>query len=120
MNVLSTVHDRLGDAALDTTRVTQAMTIEGIDRVARRFAGVAGALPAALSPDPELVGRVVSGPAVLVDRQYALVGRLLRLHREFAQRLFAVLGARGSSDTVSDITPVPANVVSLQRGRPPR
>jgi hypothetical protein len=120
MNVLSTVHDRLGEAALDTTRITQSITIDGIDRAARCLAGIARALPPAVSPDPTLVGRVVSGPAVLVDRQYALVGRLLGLHREFAQRLFAVLGAPGSNETVGDITPVPANVVSLQNVRPPR
>jgi len=120
MDVLSTVQDRLGGASLDTARITQAMTIEGIDRVARCFAGVARALPPAVSPDPKLLGRVVSGPAVLVDRQYALAGRLLGLHREFAQRLFDVLGARGSNDTVGEITPVPANVLSLQRVRKPR
>ena len=77
MTVLSTVHDRLGDAALETTRITQAITIDGIDRAARCLAGIARALPPAVSPDPTLVGGVVSGPAVLVDRQYALVGRLL-------------------------------------------
>ena len=120
MNVLSTVHDRLGEAALDTTRITQAITIDGIDRAARCLAGIARALPPAVSPDPTLVGRVVSAQAVLVDRQYALVGRLLGLHREFAQRLFDVLGARGSNNAVGEITPLPAKVVSLHRVRPPR
>lgn len=120
MDVLSTVQDRLDDASLDTARIAQAMAIDGFDRVARGFAGVVRALPAAVSPDPKLVARVVSGPADLVDRQYALVGRLLGLHREFAQRLFDVLGARESNDTVGEITPVPANVVSLQSARKPR
>ena len=120
MDVLSTVQDRLDEASLDTARITHAMAIDGFDRVARGFAGIARALPAAVSPDPKLLARVVSGPAVLVDRQYALVGRLLGLHREFAQRLFDVLGARGANDTVGEITPVPANVVSLQRARKPR
>jgi hypothetical protein len=41
-----------------------------------------------------LTAALVGEPAELVDDSYALVERLTRLHREFAQRIFEVLDPR--------------------------
>jgi hypothetical protein len=117
VDVLLSVQERLDEASLRTARLTQAMTIGGFDRLVRAGAGVAQALPAAVRPHRESIDRLVSRQADLVDRQYALLGRLLGLHREFAQRLFDVLGAQESQGTIAETTAPPANVISLHAPR---
>jgi hypothetical protein len=117
VNVLLSVQERFDEASLTTARSTQAMTIGGFDRIWRAGAGVAQGLPGAVSPNQELIDRLVSHQADFVDRQYALLGRLLGLHREFAQRLFDVLGALESQDAVGGSTAPPANVISLHAPR---
>ena len=117
MNVLLSVQERFDEASLTTARFTQAMAIGGFDRLVRAVTGVSRALPAAARPNTELIARMVSHQADLVDGQYALVGHLLGLHREFAQRLFDVLGADESKDTIGEITAPPANVVALHAPR---
>ena len=117
MNVVSSMQERIGDASLETARVTQAMAIEGFDCLTRGLVGVVRALPKPASPDPERMAFYISKEAQLVDRQYVVLGRLLDLHREFAQRLFDVLGARETKDTMTDDSALSADVVPLQSAR---
>ena len=117
IDVLIGVQERFDEACLTTARVAQALTIEGFDRLVRARDFVAQAVPAPLRADQELIRRLVSHHADLVDRQYALVARVLGLHREFAQRLFDVLGAHESQAITCETTATPANVVSLDASR---
>jgi hypothetical protein len=117
VNVLLQVQERFDEASLTAARLAQAMTIGGFDRLVRARRGISQALPAAVSPDQKLIPRLVSHQADLVDRQYALIERLLGLHREFAQRLFDVLGAHESHGVVGETTQAPANVISLHAPR---
>jgi hypothetical protein len=117
IDVLIGVQERFDEACVTTARVAQALTIDGFDRLVRARDFVAQAVPAPLSADQKLIRRLVSHHADLVDRQYALVARLLCLHREFAQRLFDVLGAHESQAITCETTATPANVVSLDASR---
>jgi hypothetical protein len=117
IDVLIGAQERFDEACVTTARVAQALTIDGFDRLVRARDFVAQAVPAPLSPDQKLIRLLVSHHADLVDRQYALVARLLCLHREFAQRLFDVLGAHESQAIACETTAPPANVVSLDASR---
>jgi len=117
IDVLIGAQERFDEACVTTARVAQALTIEGFDRLVRARDFVAQAVPAPLRADQELIRRLVSHHADLVDRQYALVARVLGLHREFAQRLFDVLGAHESQAITCETTATPANVVSLDASR---
>jgi hypothetical protein len=114
VDVVLSVQERLEEASLVTARLTQAMTIAGLDRIAQT---VTRALPRAVSPKHDRVARLATRQADLVDRQYALLGKLFGLHREFAQRLFDVLGAQESKNPIAALTVAPANVISLHRAR---
>jgi hypothetical protein len=120
MNVLFDAQDRFDEASVTTARLAQAVTIEGFDRLVRARAVLSQVLPAAVRPDQPLIRRLVSNHADLVDRQYAVIGRLLGLHREFAQRLFDVLGAHELQVIVGETTQPPANVIALRVPRKPR
>jgi hypothetical protein len=113
VNVLLQVQERFDEASLTAARLAQAMTIAGFDRLVRARRRLSQALPAAISSDQKHIPRLVSHQADLVDRQYALIGSLLGLHREFAQRLFDVLGAHESHGVLGEPTQAPANVISL-------
>jgi hypothetical protein len=117
VNVLSQVQERFDEASLTAARLAQAVTIEGFDRLVRVRRSLSQALPAAVSRDQKLIPRLVSHQADLVDRQYALIGRLLDLHREFAQRLFDVLGTPESHGIPGETAQAPANVISLHAPR---
>jgi hypothetical protein len=117
IGMLIGVQERFDEACVTTARVAQALTIDGFARLVRVRDFVAQAVPAPLNLDQELIRCLVSHHADLVDRQYALVARLLGLHREFAQRLFDVLGAQESEAISGETTAPPANVVSLDASR---
>jgi hypothetical protein len=117
VDVLLSVQERFDQASLETARLTQAMTIAGFDYFAQGVTRVSRAMPRAANPGRGVVARLATHQAGLLDRQYALLDNLFRLHREFAQRLFDVLGARELKDTMSKITPPPGNVISIQTAR---
>jgi hypothetical protein len=117
IDVLIGVQGWFDEACVTTARVAQALTIDGFDRLVRARDFVAQAVPAPSRLDEKLIRRLVSHHADLVDRQYALAARLLGLHREFAQRLFDVLGAHESQAIACETTAPPANVVALDAFR---
>lgn len=120
MDILLDIQEQLHEASLVTARLTQAMTIAGFDRVVQALTRFARALPAAVSPNRNVVAHLATHQADLVDRQYALLGNLWGLHREFAQRLFDVLGARESKNTIGAISAPPDNIISLHTARKSR
>ena len=117
MSTLVTGQQRFDEASLTTARVAQAITIEGFDRLVQLRDGLSQILPAAVSPNQRMVSRLISHHSDVVDRQYALMGHLLGLHREFAQRLFDVLSAHESSDAPEETVEASTNVISLHAPR---
>lgn len=117
MGVVLGVQHQFDEASTTTARVAQAIAIDGFDRLVQTRDSLSVVLPTAFRPNQKLVKRLASHQAEVVDRQYALLIRLLGLHREFAQRLFDVLGAHESSGAPDETVEASADVISLHAPR---
>ena len=103
MKWIGTVQHQVDQALVATARSCQALVIESLDRAVRspnrravRIGTRLGQLQLALG------SQLLEGPAGVVDDNYVLLQRLTALHREFAQRLFEVMGAHGGTPPASD------------------
>lgn len=100
--------DFLADLTVAFARTTQAVVVEGLDRMAREMArdwpvagrrwGHPGRVDALLA----LTRRFVGEPVELIDRGYGLTARLVELHWEFAHRVLEVIESHQVTDEATD------------------
>jgi len=88
---------RSHEATMRAARTMQALTIEAVDRLVPVSHESPGPLTRMVGVSFDLTAAFMGEPAEFVDQSYALVERLTRLHREFAQRLFEVFDPRSDA-----------------------
>jgi hypothetical protein len=112
---MSLLRHRANEITLTAARRSQAVVIYAVDRLARTSPHGA----------PRLVGRlwtmqlramdaVLNQPADLLDDAYVLTGRLVELHRQFAQRLLEAMDTRNDATSPTredDGSPAPVVVL---------
>lgn len=101
--------DFLADLTVSFARTTQAVVVEGLDRMAREMArdwlgvgrrwGHPGRVDALLA----LTRRFVGEPVELIDRGYEVTTRLVELHWEFAHRVLEVIDCHEATDDAARI-----------------
>jgi hypothetical protein len=102
--------DHAADSVVDLARTSQALVIESLDRTVGQL------------PSRQLLGVVVRRLTPLVDDAYELTIDLVRLHREFVQRLADAVAPEGpkTMEVLHDADVLP--LASAQRhpiNRPP-
>jgi len=103
-------------AVLSAARISQALVIEALDCAVGRPAGHVRRAVARVSLSPLPLGGL-DEPARAADEAYDLTIQLLRLHREFVQRLFEALAAFTDSSASTDQSEDLPAVIALATAR---